>query len=193
MLIPKIKNPQSFDKFRPISLCNVIYKILSKLLVNKMSMVLKNLISPEQGAFVKGRNILENITLTQEMVKLLQRKTRGGDVMVKIDMSKAYDRVDWRFLDHTLRTLGFLEFFCRLIKNCVTLPWFSIMMHGTYKGYFKAKRVSDRETHYPRTFLLSWKRYSQDWSRGRWRRRGFCLFPSRVGLLSLHTYYMLTI
>ncbi|XP_042959541.1 uncharacterized protein LOC122294687 [Carya illinoinensis] len=140
VLIPKIKNPQSYDSFRPISLCNVIYKVFSKTLVDKLSLILDDAIAPEQGAFVKGRNILENITLTQEMVKLLHRKNRGGNILMKIDMSKAYDRVNWKFLDHTLRAFGLPDFFCRLIKNCVTSTWFSIMMHGTYKGFFKAKR-----------------------------------------------------
>ncbi|KAK3184523.1 hypothetical protein Dsin_031809 [Dipteronia sinensis] len=134
VLISKVKNPQSFDKFRPISLCNVIYKAFSKVLVNKLSMVIRDLISPEQGAFVRGRSIFENVTLTQEMTKMLHRKVRGGNVILKIDMSKAYDRVEWKFVDQTLYAFGFPDFFCKLIQNCITTPWVSVMMHGTYRG-----------------------------------------------------------
>ncbi|KAK3188861.1 hypothetical protein Dsin_028422 [Dipteronia sinensis] len=140
VLIPKVKNPQSFDKFRPISLCNVIYKAFSRIIVNKSSMVIRDLISPAQGAFVRGRSIFENVTLTQEMTKMLHRKVRGGNVILKIDMSKAYDRFEWKFVDQTLHAFGFPDFFYKLIQNCITTPWFSIMMHGTYRGFFKSKR-----------------------------------------------------
>lgn len=60
--------------------------------------------------------------------------------MFKMDMIKVYDRVDWRFLEHVLRFMAFSEFFCRLVYMCVSMPWFSIMMNGTYKGFFKSKR-----------------------------------------------------
>lgn len=63
VLIPKLKDPTSFDKFHPISLCNVIYKVFSKLTVNRLSKVIEGLISPKQGAFVKGRTIFQNISI----------------------------------------------------------------------------------------------------------------------------------
>lgn len=67
--------------------------------------------SQEQGALVKGRNNFENISLTQEMTKWLHRKSRDRNIMLRIDMSKAYNRVDGRFLDHVLQTLGFPDYF----------------------------------------------------------------------------------
>ncbi|XP_042942930.1 uncharacterized protein LOC122277118 [Carya illinoinensis] len=140
VLIPKVKDATSFDKFRPISLCNVIYKVFAKLIVNRLAMVLDRMISPEQGAFVKGRSIFQNISLSQEMLKLLHRNARGGNVFIKIDMSKAYDRVNWKFLMHVLSSFGVPGDFFDLIKNCVTTPWFSIMLNGTFKGFFKSKR-----------------------------------------------------
>lgn len=69
VLIPKVSALTSFDKFRPISLCFVFYKILAKILVNRISVVLDKLIAPEQWVFVKGRRNFQNISLTQEMVK----------------------------------------------------------------------------------------------------------------------------
>lgn len=135
--MPKVKEPSSFDKFQPIRFCNVIYKVFAKLLVNRFALSLDKIISPEQGAFVKGRRIFQNISLTQEMLISLHKSARGGNVMVKIDMSKAYYMVDWRFLMHVLWGFGFLEDFCKLVYNCVATPWFSVMMNGTYKGFFK--------------------------------------------------------
>ncbi|KAK2647858.1 hypothetical protein Ddye_015347 [Dipteronia dyeriana] len=65
---------------------------------------------------------------------------RGGNVILKIEMSKSYDRVEWKFVDQALQAFGFPDFFCKVIQNCITTPWFPVMMHGTFKGFFKSKR-----------------------------------------------------
>lgn len=80
------------------------------------------------------------IFLTQEMIKSLHKKLRGGNVMVKIDMSNAYDRVDWRFFIHVLCGFGFPYGIFKLLFNCVVTPWFSVIMNGTYKEFFKSER-----------------------------------------------------
>lgn len=107
VLFPKVPNPYSFDKFRPISLCSVAYKIFSKIMVSRLTVVVDKLVSHEQGAFIPGRSIFENITLTQEMVHSLHKHTVGGNVMVKLDMAKAYDRVNWGFLLEVFKAFGF--------------------------------------------------------------------------------------
>ncbi|XP_031287891.1 uncharacterized protein LOC116146622 [Pistacia vera] len=140
VLILKVEEPKSFDKFRPISLCYVAYKIFSKVIVNRMTPFLSQLISHEQGAFILGRSIFENITLAQELVHSLNKKTKGGNIMVKIDMAKAYDHVDWKFLLNVLTSFGFSSQVCNLVRECVTCPWFSIMMNGTSKGFFQPAR-----------------------------------------------------
>ncbi|KAK3199206.1 hypothetical protein Dsin_022621 [Dipteronia sinensis] len=101
VLILKVDNPSSFDKFRPISLCSVAYKIFSKIIVFRLTDVVEKLVSHEQGAFILGRSIFEIITLAQEMVHSLHKKRTGANVMVKLDMDKAYDRVNWSFLLET--------------------------------------------------------------------------------------------
>ncbi|XP_041020448.1 uncharacterized protein LOC121262091 [Juglans microcarpa x Juglans regia] len=107
VLIPKVQVPTTFDKFRLISLCSVAYKIFSKILAKRMTRIIHKIVSPEQGAFVPGRSIFENITLAQEMVYSLNKEVLGGNVMVKIDMAKAYDCVDWAFLIEVLKAFGF--------------------------------------------------------------------------------------
>jgi len=136
VLIPKVPDPCSFDKFRPISLCSVVYKICSKLIANRLSVVLCRLVSEEQGAFLPGRSIFENISLTQELVQDINKPIRGGNIMMKIDMDKAYDTVDWEFLLKVLNAFGFSLGFCKLISNCVSSSWFSVVMNGTSKGFF---------------------------------------------------------
>ena len=96
VLIPKCENPSSMKKLRPISLCNVLYKLVAKVLANHMKDVICRLISPSQAAFVPGRSIKDNIILESEVLHCLKRRTRGRicDVALKLDISKAYDKVD---------------------------------------------------------------------------------------------------
>lgn len=140
VLILKVEKPSGFDKFRSITLCSVFYKICSKIIVSRLSHLLPKMISLEQGAFIPGRSIFENITLTQEMCHSINRKAVGGNVLVKIDMAKAYDRVDWGFLLHVLAAFGVSPQVCRLIEGCIFTPWYSIVMYGTARGFFRGEK-----------------------------------------------------
>lgn len=100
VLIPKTKTPELMSEFRPISLCNVIYRILAKVLANRMRVLLNSIISPVQSSFIPGRSIVDNVLIAFESAHALnrQRGSRGGFGALKLDMSKAYDRVEWGFL-----------------------------------------------------------------------------------------------
>jgi len=97
VLLPKKDFPQSFSDLRPISLSNFLNKIISRLVHDRMEVLLPRLISQNQSEFVKGRNITENVLLAQEIVTDIRLRSKPDNVIIKLDMEKAYDRVDWRF------------------------------------------------------------------------------------------------
>ena len=113
VLIPKVRNPDHIKDLRPISLCNVVYKLVSKVLANRLKVILDELISANQSAFVPGRLISDNTILAYEMTHFMRRKRSGKDayMALELDMSKAYDRVEWPFLEGMMKRLGFVDEF----------------------------------------------------------------------------------
>ncbi|KAL0329326.1 UNVERIFIED_CONTAM: hypothetical protein Sradi_4919300, partial [Sesamum radiatum] len=140
ILIPKNDSPQSWSDVRPISLCNVTNKILSNLLYTKIPQALPDLISPSQGGFVPGRLIADNILLAQEMIHYLDMRHRKGNLILKLDMSKAYDRVKWKFLYAILEKIGFPTRFIALIRHAIEHCWFTILVNGEASGFFKSSQ-----------------------------------------------------
>ncbi|PKU82406.1 Putative ribonuclease H protein [Dendrobium catenatum] len=137
-LIPKNNEVNSWNDFRPISLCSVFYKLISKILVNRLSLLLPKLISSNQMGFVKGRAIVDNILLAQEFCQDLDTKTRGGNMIFKLDIAKAYDNINWNFIYKMLQFFGFDGKFISLICTCIESPFFSIILNGKCHGLFKS-------------------------------------------------------
>ena len=121
-LIPKTTKPNEMAHFRPISLCNLNYKIISKVLCQRLKKVLPGLISETQSAFVAGRQISDNIMIPQEMFHALRTKPRGRSkrMAINTDMSKAYDRMKWSFIEDFMSKMGFSETWITWIMRCIT-------------------------------------------------------------------------
>ena len=107
VLIPKVAKPESFTQFRPISLCNVLFKIITKAMVGRLKGIMKKLIGPAQSSFIPARLSADHIVVVQEAVHSMRRKkARKGWMLLKLDLEKAYDRLRWDFLEDTLRAAG---------------------------------------------------------------------------------------
>lgn len=115
VLFPKTSNPNKLSEFRPISLSNFVNKDISKLLCLRLAPILRDLISSNQSEFVKGRSISENIMLAQNIIHHIKKPVIGGNVVLKLDMAKAYDRVSWSYICIAMRKMGFGEMFIDMI------------------------------------------------------------------------------
>lgn len=117
-LIPKIKEANSIKNYRPICLINVSFKILTKLLAVRLGTVANKIINDCQTAFIKGRNILDRVLSLHEIVHEMRISKKRG-IILKLDFEKAYDKVQWEFLEKVLRGKGFSDKWCRWVMSSI--------------------------------------------------------------------------
>ncbi|XP_074315182.1 uncharacterized protein LOC141651365 [Silene latifolia] len=123
----------------PIACCNTIYKCLSKVLCARLGQVLPDVVSASQNAFIKGRDIVGNILICQDLIKLYKRKSCSPRIMMKLDLQKAYNSVEWCFMEGMMKAIRFPDMFTQLVMQCITTPY-SISLNGDMFGFFKGKR-----------------------------------------------------
>ena len=134
-LIQKIKDPQTFVDFRPISLCNLSYKIITKAIYLRMQHLIPGIISPEQGGFVLKRETMEGALVAHEVLHSIN-SNQSSNFVIKLDMMKEYDRVCWKFLFQVLSKMGFSKNWCKWIKACIAGAWFLVIINGKPMGFF---------------------------------------------------------
>ncbi|XP_045791342.1 uncharacterized protein LOC123886049 [Trifolium pratense] len=138
-LIPKTDSPQRLSDFRPISLVGSLYKILAKVLANRLRQVIGSVISESQIAFVKNRQILDGILIANEVVDEA-RKSKKDLLLFKVDFEKAYDSVDWGYLDAVMGRMAFPSLWRKWIRECVCTATASVLVNGSPTDEFPLRR-----------------------------------------------------
>ena len=124
-----------------IGLTNVLYKIIAKILANRFKRVLPDTISPNQCAFLEGRLIGDNIVVAKEVYHSMKTcNVMEGYFALKLDMSKAYGRKEWKFIKEALKHFGFNEVCCDRIMECIETATFSVVLNGKAEGWFAVSR-----------------------------------------------------
>lgn len=141
-LIPKVPMPETLNHLRPISCCNFIYKVISKVIVCRLRKFMGDIITPNQSTFIGGRLIQDNLIVAQEVFHALKKKEGIGrdGIAIKLDMNKAYDRVEWGFLEAVLKAYGFNEKWVTTVMKLVT----SVTYKYKVNGFLSSKLIPKR-------------------------------------------------
>ena len=156
-LVPKTKSPKRMTKFRLISLCNVIYKLISKTVTNRLKALLPQLILENQSAFTSDLLITDNVLVAFELMHYLNHKTSGKDsiMAIKLDISKVFDQVEWSFVKSVMVRMGFNLRWINSIMQCITSVSYSVIINGaTYRNITPTKGLCQGDPLSPSLFLL---------------------------------------
>ncbi|GKV50258.1 hypothetical protein SLEP1_g56970 [Rubroshorea leprosula] len=139
VLIPKTENPQAIEEYRPISLIGVTYKIIAKLLANRLQKVLPKVIGEQQMAFIEGRHLVDGAVIANEIMDGVKRKKKKG-FLFKVDFEKAYDKVCWEFIEYMMMRMGFYATWRKWIQECLESSSVSILVNGSPTNQFPVNK-----------------------------------------------------
>ena len=139
VMVPKKEGAEDFKDFRPISLVGSLYKLIAKVLANRLKKVMDRVVNKAQNAFVEGMQILDASLIANEVINSMVRRKEKG-ILCKLDVEKAYDKLNWKSLLIVLREMGFGNKWIGWIQWCISTTSFSIIINGSPVGFFKSSR-----------------------------------------------------
>jgi hypothetical protein len=155
ILVPKVKNAERIQQFRPICLLNCIYKWITKCLTSRLEPVAGRIIHKSHTAFLKGRNIMNGILALHEILHETKKKRKVG-VVLKLDFEKAYNKVHWGFLMHCLEIRGFSPIWCAWIKSVLENGYVSVKMNNAVGPYFMSHKGVRQGILFPPCCSILW-------------------------------------
>ncbi|KAF5753621.1 putative RNA-directed DNA polymerase [Helianthus annuus] len=138
-LIPKVNDPVNLGEYRPITLIGVISKVLSKILANRIKVVMGKITHETQSAFLSGRYILDGPLIISEIFSWAKKQGKKF-FFFKIDFEKAYDNVNWEFLLSVMRQMNFLDRWCNWIKGILVSARSSVLVNGAPTFEFNCEK-----------------------------------------------------
>ena len=138
-LIPKVADPRFLNDYRPISLIGCMYKIVAKLLANRMKKVMALIVDETQYAFIEARHLLHSVLIANEVIEEAKRSSKSC-LIFKVDYEKAYDSVSWDFLLYMLDRAGFSSIWIKWIERCLKSASISVLVNGSPTTEFFPKR-----------------------------------------------------
>jgi len=140
VLIPKTLEADTVGEYMPITLSNFKFKIITKVLAERLARIMPNLVSNHQRGFIQGRRIKDCICITSEAINILHNSAFGGNLALKIDIAKAFDTIEWKFLLRVLKAFNFNEKFCNWIEVILNSAHLSISINGKLHDFFSSAR-----------------------------------------------------